>query len=122
METFIHRMESYQLPCFFNSSFGIECPGCGTQRAFISLLKGEFVQSFQTYPPLIFFLSLLIFLFLHLLFKFKNGGTYLKYFFISTAFVVLINCICKSSKNEFVRNGFKKWLMVNVTICISINH
>jgi hypothetical protein len=93
VEIFIRWVETHQASCFFKSVLGIECPGCGTQRAFIYLLKGELIQSFHTYPPLILFLSLIIFLSLHLIFKFQNGGTYLKYLFISTAIIVLINFI-----------------------------
>ncbi|MBI4929614.1 MAG: DUF2752 domain-containing protein [Bacteroidetes bacterium] len=86
-------MENHQLPCFFKSAFGIECPGCGTQRAFVFLLKGEFAHSFHAYPPLILFLSLIIFLSMHLAFKFRNGGIYLKYLFLFTVSAVLINFI-----------------------------
>jgi len=93
METIIRWLENHQLPCFYKTNFGIECPGCGTQRAFVFLLKGDFSQSFQTYPPLVLFLLLITFLFLHLVFKFRNGGTFLKYSFIGTASVVLINFI-----------------------------
>lgn len=93
METLIRWLEIHQSSCFFKRFLGIECLGCGVQRAFIFLLKGEFALSFHSYPPLILFLLLVIFLFLHLIFKFHNGGTYLKYLFISTAFMVLINFI-----------------------------
>lgn len=93
METIVCWLEHHQLKCFFQNTLGVECPGCGSQRAFIFLLKGEFAQSFHTYPPLILFLSLVSFLMLHLSFKFKKGGAYLTRLFISTAFVVLINFI-----------------------------
>ncbi len=86
-------LDNHQLPCYFKSNFGIECPGCGTQRAFGLLLKGQFSQSFHSYPPLFLFLSLFIFLTLHLTFKFRNGGIYLKYLFIFTAVAVMINFI-----------------------------
>ena len=93
VETIIQWLESHQFSCFYKTTFGIECPGCGAQRAFIFLLKGEFSESFSTYPPLMLFLFLILFLILHLIFKFKNGGTYLMYSFLFTASVVLINFI-----------------------------
>jgi len=93
LETIIRWLENHQLVCFYKSTFGIECPGCGTQRAFIFLLRGEFLESFFTYPPLLFFLALILFLVLHLIFKFRNGGTYLMYLFLFTALVVMINFI-----------------------------
>ncbi|MBI3503082.1 MAG: DUF2752 domain-containing protein [Bacteroidetes bacterium] len=95
METLIRWLESHPIHCFYKSVFGIECPGCGAQRAFIFLLKGNFSESFSTYPPLLFFLSLIFFLSLHLVFKFRNGGTYLLYGFIFTALIVLTNFIVK---------------------------
>ena len=40
------------LPCMSKKLFGVECLGCGTQRALILLLKGEFVEAFKMYPPI----------------------------------------------------------------------
>jgi len=97
VETLISWLESHQLSCFFVNVFGIACPGCGTQTAFIFLLKGELLQSFQAYPPLMLFIFLFIFLILHLMFKFKSGGIILKYYFLATASVVLINFIYRLS-------------------------
>ena len=93
LETIIHWLENHQLVCFYKSILGIECPGCGTQRAFILLLRGEFSESFLAYPPLLLFLSLILFLLFHLVFKFRKGGTYLMYLFLFTVLVVLINFI-----------------------------
>lgn len=93
MHNIINWLEAHELSCFFIKTFGIECPGCGTQRAFIFLLKGDLVRSFQIYPPLLPLLSLMLFLALHLIFKFKNGGVLLKYVFLVTAFSVLLNFI-----------------------------
>lgn len=41
------------LPCALKTIFGIDCPICGFQRAFILLLQGRFVDSFKMYPPLL---------------------------------------------------------------------
>jgi hypothetical protein len=49
------------LPCFSKVYFGVECPGCGTQRAIVCLLRGEFWDSIALFPaliPLAIFLSL----------------------------------------------------------------
>ena len=32
--------------------FGIECPGCGIQRSFVLLVKGDFVGAFHMYPAI----------------------------------------------------------------------
>lgn len=57
-------LESHLLPCWFKAVFGFECPGCGFQRAFLLLLRGEWRVSVMTYPAL---LPLLLFLLLCLL-------------------------------------------------------
>lgn len=40
--------------CFFYSHYGIFCPGCGCTRAFVSLLKGNFIVSFLYNPTVIY--------------------------------------------------------------------
>jgi len=54
--------EDYMIPCMSKKLFGVECLGCGTQRAFALILKGDFVAAFQMYPAiytlLLFFLSI----------------------------------------------------------------
>ncbi|WP_074723136.1 DUF2752 domain-containing protein [Flavobacterium frigoris] len=62
-------LEKYMIPCLSKTLFGVECLGCGFQRSFLLLLKGDFNGSFQMYPALftsLLFLSLLGF---HLIYK-----------------------------------------------------
>lgn len=40
------------IPCLSKTLFGVECLGCGAQRSFILLLKGNFVAAFQIYPAI----------------------------------------------------------------------
>ena len=37
----IDWLEAHMMSCVFIKYLNIECPGCGIQRAFIALLKGE---------------------------------------------------------------------------------
>lgn len=60
------NLEKYMFPCFSKTLFGIECLGCGFQRSFLLLLKGEFIASFEMYPALFSTLLFLIFLGVHL--------------------------------------------------------
>lgn len=60
------------LPCMSKKLFGVECLGCGTQRALILLLKGEFVEAFKMYPPIYTLVILFLFLFLHIVDKSRN--------------------------------------------------
>jgi len=88
-------LEDHILPCSFKSWFGVDCLGCGIQRAFILLLKGEYSASFYLYPALIPIILMLVLLVLHLVFKFKLGLKWLKYMFIFNVIIVLINYIIK---------------------------
>jgi hypothetical protein len=86
------------LPCLFKKLFGIECLGCGFQRALFLLFQGDFFAAFKMYPAL--YSTLLFFGFgaLYFLHKSKNnqnlvwisavinglfmiGGYYFKHFY-----------------------------------------
>ncbi len=81
--------------CFYKEHFGVECPGCGTQRAILLLMEGDFVGSFKMYPPLFFVLLTLIVLVIHLIFKIKNGGTILKYLALFTVSFMILSYLYK---------------------------
>ena len=66
-------MEEYMLPCMNKKLFGIDCPGCGTQRAFNLLIHGEFVAAFKMFPAIYTLIMLLVFIALNMKFKFKHG-------------------------------------------------
>lgn len=91
----INWLENNLLACPYKKYFDIECMGCGMQRAFVALLKGNFVESFLIYPPLLSMIIMLLLLPLHLIFKFKHGAAWLKYLFIFNIAVVIINFIVK---------------------------
>jgi len=74
---------------------GIDCPGCGMQRAFIALLKGEFALSVSLNPSLIPFLMTLFFAFGHILFGFRNGAKLIVIFFSITVLIMLLNFVVK---------------------------
>ncbi|THD66846.1 DUF2752 domain-containing protein [Robertkochia marina] len=40
------------LPCLTKTLFGVECFGCGLQRAAVLLFRGEFTAAFQMYPAI----------------------------------------------------------------------
>ncbi len=95
MGSVIHWLENHMLPCPYKHYLGIDCPGCGMQRAGIELLKGNFMESFFAYPPLIPLILLILFLILHLRFKFKRGAVILKYLFIFVVALIALNYILK---------------------------
>ncbi|NGY38047.1 DUF2752 domain-containing protein [Flavobacterium sp. XN-5] len=62
-------LEKYMIPCLSKTLFGMECLGCGFQRSFLLLLKGDFTASFQMYPALLTSLLFLGFLGFHFIYK-----------------------------------------------------
>jgi len=49
----IDWLEAHMGTCAFVTYFNIECPGCGIQRAFIALLRGDTALSFRLFPALL---------------------------------------------------------------------
>lgn len=48
------------LTCSFKENFGVECLGCGTQRSFLALIRGDLVQSFIYNPGVLLVILTLI--------------------------------------------------------------
>ena len=88
-------LETHQLPCMFKAVTHFECPGCGMQRSFILLIRGDITESFFMFPSLIPIILMFAFLFLHLMFKIKNGANILKYTYILCAVIVMVSYIYK---------------------------
>ena len=95
LEKIINWLELHQQACFYKKYFGVECPGCGMQRSFIELLKGDFVESFILFPALIPTISLIFYLMAHLISKFKNGANILIILFIINTTIVVLSYIYK---------------------------
>ena len=57
-------LEDYMLPCLNKKLFGVECFGCGSQRALLLVLEGRFSEAFHMFPAvytlILFFGCLLI--------------------------------------------------------------
>lgn len=52
-------------PCISKTLFGIECLGCGFQRAFLLILEGNFEAAFKMYPAIYSCLIFILFIGLH---------------------------------------------------------
>lgn len=95
MDSIINWLEQHLGTCFFHKFFGIQCPGCGFQRAFIELIRGNFMESIRLYPALVPIITMFVILVIHLKFKLKNGALILKVIFIFTAGIIIANYIYK---------------------------
>lgn len=90
-------MEDLFLPCLNKELFGIDCYGCGGQRAFLMVMKGDLSGAFNLFPAIFPLLVLLIFVFLNLFVKFKFDHLIKIGLILFTAGVVLVSYIIKMS-------------------------
>lgn len=88
-------MEDLLLPCLNKELFGIDCYGCGGQRAFLFVMKGDFNAAFHLFPAIFPILFLLIFVFLNLFVKFKFDHLIKIGLILFTAVVIFISYIIK---------------------------
>ncbi|MCK7590449.1 DUF2752 domain-containing protein [Subsaxibacter sp. CAU 1640] len=63
--------EDFMLPCLNKKLLGVECFGCGIQRATVLLFQGEFTAAFLMYPAIYSLFLLALFLIFNLFVKFK---------------------------------------------------
>ncbi len=91
----IHWLENHLFTCLFKAHLGIECPGCGTQRALIALLKGNLAESVHYHAALIPFLATLLALIIQLVVKHEKGGRVVMWLFIFTTCITFIQYIIR---------------------------
>lgn len=77
--------------CYWKSTFGIDCFGCGFQRSVKLLLEGDVAGSLQMYPALLPFCLTLIYTGLHINLKFKNGARHIIVLFSGTVIIMVIS-------------------------------
>nr|WP_296148962.1 DUF2752 domain-containing protein [uncultured Flavobacterium sp.] len=65
-------MEEYMLPCLSKKYLGIECFGCGSQRAIVLLFQGEFKAAFFMFPAVYTLVMLFGFVILNFIDKTRN--------------------------------------------------
>ncbi|PQJ72429.1 DUF2752 domain-containing protein [Polaribacter butkevichii] len=84
-------INDYLLPCLNKSLFGIDCLGCGIQRAIVLLIKGEFVNAFKMYPAVYTLILFGIFLLINNRRKFKNSKKIIISFAIINLLIIVIS-------------------------------
>lgn len=90
-------MEEFMLPCVNKMIFGVECPGCGAQRALVMVFKGEFSAAFHMYPAIYTLLLLLLFLAVNLFVKFKRDWHIKAGLIIINATIIVVAYLYKFS-------------------------
>lgn len=92
---FLLDWENYMLPCFTKKIFGIDCPGCGLQRAMVLLVKGEFTEAFLMYPAIYPIILLFGFLALNKFIAFKFANTTITILMFASVAFILVNYLLK---------------------------
>ena len=88
-------MEDFLLPCLNKQLFGLECYGCGGQRALVLLLSGKFGAAFKMFPAIYPLLILLSFVLFNIFYKFKFDFSIKIGLIILTAGTIFINYVIK---------------------------
>ncbi|KAA5823636.1 DUF2752 domain-containing protein [Algibacter amylolyticus] len=88
-------MEEYMLPCINKKLFGVDCMGCGMQRAMALLFRGEFLDAFQMYPAIYSLITLFLFIGINIFFKFKHSNKIIGTLAILTVVTIIISYIIK---------------------------
>ncbi|MBC7640836.1 MAG: DUF2752 domain-containing protein [Flavobacterium sp.] len=88
-------LEKYMIPCVNKQMFGIECLGCGTQRALLLITKGEFLEAFKIFPPI--YSTILLFLVIALLIfdKKRNYHKIVIFLAVINAIIMIISYFYK---------------------------
>lgn len=83
------------IPCVNKKLFGVDCLGCGTQRALLLLLRGEFNAAFHMFPAI--FTTILFFgvLGLHFIDKSRNYHKIIVSLAIINAVIMIVSYIYK---------------------------
>lgn len=76
--------ENFMIPCISKTLFGIECLGCGFQRALLLLVQGNYRAAFEMYPAIYSSLILIFFIGLHYIDTKRNYKSVLLTFAIIT--------------------------------------
>jgi len=87
-------LEKNMLSCEWKAR-GVECTGCGMQRAAIHLLKGEFTEAFHLYPAIFTLIIMFVYLGLHLKFNYSKGHIILLWLFIFNFAIIITSYFIK---------------------------
>lgn len=91
------KIDDYMFPCLNKKLFGVDCLGCGIQRAVVLLFKGEFTEAFNMYPAIYTLLLLTFFLIFNMFYRFKGdvkiktGLIVINVIIIITSYIIKMN-------------------------------
>jgi len=95
---FLKGIEDYMIPCINKKIFGIECLGCGMQRATALLFSGQFEAAFKIYPAIYTIFLLLAVILFNFFVKFKFDYHLKIGLILLNAIVMIISYFIKMSQ------------------------
>ena len=91
----MQAIEDYMLPCLNKKLFGVDCMGCGMQRAVAFILKGEFIEAFFMYPAIYTLILLFLVIAINTFKNFKHANKIIIILAILNAILILGNFLLK---------------------------
>ncbi len=92
---FLKGLENYMIPCVNKKILGIECLGCGMQRATVFLFSGDFVAAFKMFPAIYTLFFLGIFLLINIFIKIKYSEPIKAFLMILSILLIILNYVFK---------------------------
>ena len=89
------KLEDYMLPCLNKKLFGVECFGCGSQRAFFLILEGKFGEAFHMFPAIYTLLLFIGFVVINFIDKKRNYSTLLISLAIINTVIMVVSYFIK---------------------------
>lgn len=84
-------LENYMIPCISKKILGMDCLGCGFQRATMFVFQGEFLAAFKMYPAIYTIMLLGGFLLLDMFAKIKYAETIKIILVLVNLSIILLN-------------------------------
>ena len=92
------QLEDYMLPCLNKQFFGIDCLGCGIQRALSLVFQGEFIAAFKMYPAIYTLLVLAILVGVNFLYKVKYAQKIISILAIINIIIIVGSYVIKMNQ------------------------
>jgi|SRR5690625_3588693 len=96
-------IEKYMIPCVNKQLFGIECLGCGAQRATALFFSGEFAGAFYMYPAIYTIILLVAVVIVSMFYKFRFSRQIKMGLIILNAVIIVISYFIKMKNFIYIQ-------------------
>ena len=89
------KIEDFMLSCPSKKYLGIECFGCGTQRAVLLVFQGKFTEAFYMFPAVYTLLLFFCIVAINFIDKKRNYGSLLIFLAIINSLIMVFSYFYK---------------------------